>query len=194
MNTAKADLSEMTAFFSDWDPRLRAVLGLVKETSKWRLQNSEEMDRWSHDEGKFALLGDACHATLPYLASGAAMAIEDAAVLSSLLGKVTEEAQLPDVLTLYEAIRKPRTTRVVKGSSHYRQIFHMRDGERQVERDRQLVEYQRMPFEGYPNKWRDPVFQEWLWGYDVPAEVDKAWERYLSGRFPGTTGRFRSLL
>jgi salicylate hydroxylase len=194
VNTAKADLREMTSFFSSWDPRLRAVLGLVKETSKWRLQNSEEMDRWSHDSGKFALLGDACHATLPYLASGAAMAIEDAAVLSSLLGKITHESQLADILTLYETIRKPRTTRVVKQSSHYRHIFHMHDGGRQAERDRQLCEYERNPFEGYPNKWRDPVFQKWLWGYDVESEVGSAWDRYLSGKFPGTTGRFRSLL
>jgi len=40
---------------------------LVEETSKWRLQNSEEMDIWCAREGTFALLGDACHATLPYL-------------------------------------------------------------------------------------------------------------------------------
>ena len=67
VNTAKADLNEMRAFFQKWDPKLKALLGLVQETSKWRLQNSEEMERWSHPSGKFALLGDACHATLPYL-------------------------------------------------------------------------------------------------------------------------------
>ena len=66
-NTAKADLQEMRDFFEEWDPKLKTLLGLVQETHKWRLMNSEEMDCWSHKAGKFVLLGDACHATLPYL-------------------------------------------------------------------------------------------------------------------------------
>ncbi len=67
VNTAKADVQEMRDFFEKWDPKLKTLLGLVQETSKWRLQNSEEMSSWRHPSGKFALLGDACHATLPYL-------------------------------------------------------------------------------------------------------------------------------
>lgn len=67
MNTAKADLKEMREFFGDWDPKLKTLLGMVQDTTKWRLLNSEEMGSWSHPDGKFALLGDACHATLPYL-------------------------------------------------------------------------------------------------------------------------------
>jgi salicylate hydroxylase len=66
-NTQKADLREMREFFSSWDPRLQAVLELVQETSKWRLMNSEEMAHWGHEGGNFVLLGDACHASLPYL-------------------------------------------------------------------------------------------------------------------------------
>ncbi len=68
----------------------------------------------------------------------------------------------------------------------------MTDGERQQERDRQLTEHE--PFEGYPNRWADPVFQEWLFGYDAFTEVDKAWRRYKQGTIPGTTGHFRSNL
>ena len=67
LNTAKADLQEMRDFFEKWDPKLKTLLGMVQETTKWRLMNSEEMNSWSHPSGKFALLGDACHATLPYL-------------------------------------------------------------------------------------------------------------------------------
>lgn len=67
VNTAKADLQELRDLFQSWDPRLQKLLSLVQETSKWRLQNSEEMKSWSHQSGKFALVGDACHATLPYL-------------------------------------------------------------------------------------------------------------------------------
>ncbi len=68
----------------------------------------------------------------------------------------------------------------------------MTDGERQQERDRQLTEQE--PFEGYPNRWADPVFQEYLFGYDAFAEVDMAWKRYKAGTFPGTAGQYKSNL
>ena len=191
VNMAKADLQEMHDFFANWDPRLRALLQLCNETSKWRLQNSREMLSWSHPSGKFALLGDACHATLPYLAQGAAQAVEDGAVLGALFEKIEAKSQLQDLLVIYEAIRKSRTTQVVKGSSHLgANIFHLHDGPRQQERDRQMLEQE--PFEGYPNRWADPVFQPFLFGYDAHEEVDKAWKRYKNGTFPGTAGRFQA--
>ncbi|KAF2085874.1 FAD/NAD(P)-binding domain-containing protein [Saccharata proteae CBS 121410] len=188
VNNQKADVNEMLDFFKDWDPRLKTLLSIVQETSKWRLQNSEEMFKWSHPSGKFALLGDSCHATLPYLAQGAAMAVEDGAVLGALMEKIEDKAQLKDVLVIYERLRKARTTRVVKGSTALREIFHLEDGERQQERDRQLLHEE--PFEDYPNRWADPVFQPWLFGYDAHAEVEKAWRTYKDGKFPLTFGKF----
>jgi salicylate hydroxylase len=122
------------------------------------------------------------------------MAVEDGAVLGALFERLTSPSQIPDILTIYESLRKARTTRVVKGSSHYRDIFHMHDGDKQRERDRQLIEYNDAPFDGYPNKWRDPEFQPWLWGYDVQAEVERAWGVYQKGVFPLTTGKFRANL
>jgi salicylate hydroxylase len=67
VNVTKADIHELQDLLRGWDPQLLALLEIVQETSKWRLQNSEEMKVWSHPSGKFVLLGDACHATLPYL-------------------------------------------------------------------------------------------------------------------------------
>ncbi|KAK4694659.1 hypothetical protein P7C71_g2961, partial [Lecanoromycetidae sp. Uapishka_2] len=192
LNTVKADLQEMRDFFEGWDPKLKTLLGMVQETTKWRLLNSEEMESWSHPTGKFVLMGDACHATLPYLAQGAAQAVEDGAVLGALFERIERHSQITDVLAMYERLRKDRTTRVVKGSTALRDIFHMVDGPRQEERDRQLTEHE--PFEGYPNRWADPVFQEWLFGYDAFAEVEKAWKRYKQGTFPGTAGQFKSNL
>ncbi|SRR6266536_200634 len=110
-------------------------------------------------------------------AQGAAQAVEVGAVLGHLFEKMTHKNQLTDLLVIYEAIRKSRTTRVVKGSTAYRDIYHMHDGPRQVERDRQLLEYE--PFEGYPNRWADPVFQKFLFDYDAQEEVEKAWETYV---------------
>ena len=189
INMAKADLQEMQDFFADWDPKLQALLKLTKETAKWRLQNSREMQTWCHPSGKFALLGDACHATLPYLAQGAAQAVEDGAVLGALFERIQSRDQLADLLVIYEALRKARTTAVVQGSSHLQEVFHLHDGPLQRERDRQMLEEE--PFEGFPNRWADPVFQLWLFGYDAFEEVERAWERYQRGIFPGTVGRSR---
>ncbi|KAJ9625416.1 uncharacterized protein PV06_02963 [Exophiala oligosperma] len=187
----KADLEEMHALFEDWDPKLRALLDLCKGTAKWRLQNSREMRTWSHPSGRFTLLGDACHATLPYLAQGAAQAVEDAAVLASLFEKIQHKYQLADLLTMYEAVRKPRASHVVKKSSETGQtIYHLHDGPRQKERDRQLLAGQENPYEGYQNRWRDPVFQKFLFSYDAFEEAEKAWETYRKGQFPGTAGDF----
>lgn len=69
----------------------------------------------------------------------------------------------------------------------------MVDGEQQRERDRQLRQCE--PFEDYPNRWADPVFQQWLFGYDAYAEVEKAWDTYKKGMFSaGLTGKWRSKL
>ena len=188
VNMAKANLQEMRDFFKDWEPMFKALLDTVQDCSKWRLQNSREMKTWSHPSGRFALLGDACHATLPYLAQGAAQAVEDGAVLGALFEKIEDKSQLPDLLVIYETIRKARTTQVVKGSTAYGHIFHLHDGPRQQERDRQLLNH--APFEGYPNRWADPVFQPFLYGYDAHEQVEGAWATYKQGEFPMTAGRF----
>lgn len=64
----------------------------------------------------------------------------------------------------------------------------MPDGEEQRERDRKLTEFE--PFEGYPNRWADPVFQKFLFGYDAEEEVEKAWKKYkaANGQQKDTSG------
>ncbi|WEW55625.1 3-hydroxybenzoate 6-monooxygenase superfamily protein [Emydomyces testavorans] len=192
VSIAQADVEEMRTFFEHWDPRLKVILGLVQETKKWRLQNSEEMERWSHPGGKFALLGDACHATLPYLAQGAAQALEDGAFIGTLFENIEDESQLSDVLAIYEKVRKPRTTRVVRGSTALRDIFHMHDGPAQEERDRILLNEK--PFIGYPNRWADPVFQKFLFDYDARGEALRAWSEYKKGKSPKSINGVESRL
>ena len=142
-----------------------------------------------HPAGRFVLLGDACHASLPFLAQGAAQAVEDGAVLGQLLAHVTtaHRNNLRPVLDTFERLRKARTTAVVRGSTVVRDVFHKPDGAAQRERDRVLLEDQ--PAEGFPNRWRDPVFQRFLFGYDAYAEADLARKAprpaYLAGEpFP----------
>ncbi len=83
------------------------------------------------------LLGDACHAVLPFWAQGAAQAIEDGAVLAACFAE-TERSDIPQALRLYESLRLPRTWRVQAASSENKTRFHLPDGPEQRARDARL--------------------------------------------------------
>ncbi|KAJ5622362.1 FAD binding domain containing protein [Penicillium herquei] len=179
VNVESASVKEMQAKFDSWDPQLVELLKCVGSTTKWRLQDSVKMERWVHEKNKFVLLGDACHATLPYLAQGAAQAVEDGAVLGALFSKVAPSdgrVYMADILRMYEQLRRDRTAKVVQKSADFRVIFHMEDGPLQQERDRALLND--IPSEGFPFLFADPSLQEFLFGYDFAKEVDTAWESY----------------
>jgi len=97
-------------------------------------------------------------------------------VLGGLLSHVTaaDKDNLRPILDAYERLRKKRTTAVVQGSTDLRNVFHLPDGPKQEERDRIMLEDK--PTEGSPNRWRDPVFQKFLFAYDAFGEAEKAWE------------------
>ncbi|KAJ5708394.1 salicylate hydroxylase [Penicillium malachiteum] len=164
VNVESASVEEMRAKFDSWDPQLVELLRCVGSTTKWRLQDSVKMERWVHEKNQFVLLGDAFHATLPYLAQGAAQAVEDGAVLGALFSKVA-----PSDGRVYMAD-------ILRKSADFRVIFHMEDGPLQQERDRALLND--TPSEGFPFLFADPSLQEFLFGYNFAKEVDIAWESY----------------
>ena len=65
VNTMQCELDEVRDIFREWDPKIGEMFDLVQHTTKWRLMTGSELAAWS--KGNFTLLGDACHATLPYL-------------------------------------------------------------------------------------------------------------------------------
>ena len=67
IDVAKATPQEMRDLLEGWDPKLHVVLDLIEQPQKWRMFTSREMAEWRHPAGRFAMLGDACHASLPYL-------------------------------------------------------------------------------------------------------------------------------
>ena len=125
-------------------------------------------------------------------AQGAAQAVEDGAVLGALFERIERRSQIADVLLIYERLRKGRTTRIVRGSTALWKLFNLYDGAQQQERDRQLTEQE--PCENFPNRWADPVFQSWLFGYDADREVEIAWGRYKDDMFKRSTSTLRSAL
>src|SRR6201991_3053956 len=107
--SAKGDVRELRKAFAGFDRQVGQVLAGCPDVPKWAIVDRESLARWS--EHNVTLLGDACHPMTPYMAQGAAMAIEDAAVLSRCLEGVEREG-VAAALRLFEATRKPRTSRV----------------------------------------------------------------------------------
>lgn len=119
----RGEITDVAEDFKGWHPSLGALIKAADapEVYQWALFDRPEMPSWG--TGPVTLLGDACHATLPFMAQGAAMAIEDAAVLSQCLRGGT---QIQASLKQYEALRKPRTTYVQRASQRNGRVFHAR--------------------------------------------------------------------
>jgi salicylate hydroxylase/6-hydroxynicotinate 3-monooxygenase len=111
--SAKGDVGELRSGFEGFDSEVEHVLAACPDVHKWAIFDREALEHWV--DGKVTLLGDACHPMTPYMAQGAAMAIEDAAVLSRCL-EGAEASGVADAFRRFEATRKGRTTRVQETS------------------------------------------------------------------------------
>ena len=147
--TTKRPWEELDADYGGWHPMVRAVIDTVDgdQCFRWALNNRVPSLVWSR--GHCTMLGDAVHATLPYMAQGAAMAIEDAAVLARA---VALAGPLEERLRRYEQHRAPRTARVVNESSEMGELYHINDAVqmRQAFHDRNIARSR----------------NEWLYPYD----------------------------
>ena len=111
--SAKGDVKELRAAFAGFSHEVERVLAACPDVHKWAILDRDSLPRWA--DGNVTLLGDACHPMTPYMAQGAAMAIEDAAVLSRCLDGV-DAGGVADAFRRFEATRKERTTRVQETS------------------------------------------------------------------------------
>jgi salicylate hydroxylase len=116
---------------------VRAIIGAVDETFIWALFDRAPLERWS--VGRVTLLGDACHAMLPFMAQGAAQSIEDGATLAACL-RGSGARDVASALLRYEALRLPRATRLQEMSRANKTRFHLHDGPAQQARDAQMAE------------------------------------------------------
>ncbi len=118
----EGDVKDLRQKFSGWHPEVTEILAACESSFVWALNSRPTLSKWS--DGAVTLLGDACHPMLPFMAQGAAMAIEDAYVLANLLGKGSFSQAFND----YEAIRKPRVTAIQQLSRENAGLYHMHGG------------------------------------------------------------------
>lgn len=111
---------ECLADFEGWHPIVRAMAGGLDTPFKWALLGREPLTSWAF--GRLCLVGDACHPTLPFLAQGANMALEDAFVMARCIAAGT--ADIPAAFRRFEKLRVERTSRIVRGSTETAKRFH----------------------------------------------------------------------
>jgi salicylate hydroxylase len=104
-----------------WPASARAILAAPENWRKWALFDLQPFISWG--KGAVTLLGDAAHPMLPYLAQGAAAAIEDAAVLAGSLAETPSEP--PSALRRYESRRYRRAARIQRAARRNGTIYHM---------------------------------------------------------------------
>lgn len=119
---APADAPALRARFARWCKDSQSLLELGEAWRSWSLYRLAPVAPWS--TGRVVLLGDAAHPVLPYLAQGAALAIEDAAALAASLASAPYDPA--DAFTRYAHERRDRAWRVQREARLLGSLYHLR--------------------------------------------------------------------
>jgi salicylate hydroxylase len=111
--SARGDVQSLRSSFSGYHREARDALAECSDVLATALYERDPLPTWSNS--RVTLLGDACHAMLPFMAQGAAMALEDAVVLGRCLAGCGRKS-VPEALGTYERTRLERTSRIQLGS------------------------------------------------------------------------------
>ncbi|KAF2720647.1 FAD/NAD(P)-binding domain-containing protein [Polychaeton citri CBS 116435] len=177
--TTKGSKDAMLDTFTDFCPVVQKMLNLVPEgeVCEWRLRVHERLPTWL--EGSTALVGDACHPTLPHLAQGAAQAIEDAAVIGVVLSKLpsTDPNAIHRALEVYEEVRRGRAYALVDLAAASGRTLHLGEGGAKEERDRMFAALKAGSkigeVQAVPDKWADAEVQRMIYSVDVMAAAEE---------------------
>ncbi|RDC74478.1 monooxygenase [Rhodovulum sp. 12E13] len=151
------DPDELRAAFRDFGGSVREWLGRVERCMLWGLFRHPVAGRW-HAPG-VAILGDAAHPTLPFLAQGACMALEDAWTLAATLDAHDGDAA---ALAAWQGVRRPRTLRIVDAATANARNYHLR-GARAAAAHAALRAADRLAPGAVLGRF------DWLYGHDVTA-------------------------
>ena len=150
--STRGDPDEMRQSFADAEPRLRTLLDLVTDVSKWGLFTRPLTENWGR--GRIELIGDAAHAMLPNIGQGACQAFEDAYILARWL---EAEGAPADAFRHFRQVRIPRVHAMQRLALSTARFKHMRDAAAQ----KALIE---------SGQGGSHFNLEWVWGYDPIAQ------------------------
>nr|XP_036576765.1 3-hydroxybenzoate 6-hydroxylase [Colletotrichum truncatum]KAF6783558.1 3-hydroxybenzoate 6-hydroxylase [Colletotrichum truncatum] len=168
---AKGNRAAMLDFYKEWSPAIRAWLCCAEEeVLEWKLDTFPALPYWSR--GSVTLAGDACHPMLPYVAQGAANAIEDAAVIATAL---TCTSNVSLALGVYEIVRKERAERIASSALATGHSLHLPDGPEQEKRDKAIRHANEHDVRA--DRWCDKEWQDYMWATDVMRYTTENWPK-----------------
>jgi salicylate hydroxylase len=153
--STRGDPDEMRLSFPNPEPRLKKLLSLVTECSKWGLFTRPLTQNWGR--GRIQLIGDAAHAMLPNAGQGACQAFEDAYILARWLDARRDPVE---AFAGFRRVRIPRVHGVQRLALSNARFKHMRDAAAQ----KQSIAAGKGSVHGSA---------DWVWGYDPIGEWDK---------------------
>ena len=133
--TDRVDPAQVRMAFEGWHRQVQGILAAADDAFVWALFDRPPLGHWS--TGRVTLLGDACHPMVPFMAQGAAQAIEDAAALAACL--VRGPLDVGAALHHYEQLRIPRTALLQAMSARNKVRLHLPDGQAQRDRDARMA-------------------------------------------------------
>ncbi|OWP05831.1 salicylate 1-hydroxylase [Marssonina coronariae] len=149
---------ELSNDFRSWGQNVQRILSLMEKPDVWALFDHPPAP--TYYQGRLAILGDAAHASTPHQGAGAGQAIEDAFVLSNLLGQVKSANGIEKAFHAYDAVRRPRSQKVVKTSRDAAAIYEFEDENLGTDLDK----IRRRLEERY----------DWIWNEDLPQQLRTA--------------------
>ena len=150
--TADGEISDLAREFERWDERVHQLIVSATQTKRWALFDRAPLEQWT--AGRVALLGDAAHPMLPFLAQGAAQCVEDAVTLADCLKSAASDT-IETALKRYHELRRPRANHVLLMSRGREIQNNFPDGPEQQRRDEAFAA-------------ADPLKQiAWLYGHEA---------------------------
>lgn len=179
--TTKGSKSAMLKVFADFCPKIQRMLNFVPEgeVCEWKLRVHSPLSTWI--EQTVALVGDACHPTLPHLAQGAAQAIEDAAVIAVVLSRLPDPSpeSINKALRVYEKIRKERAETLIELAAASGRTLHLGEGAAKEERDKQFAALKKGKGP-VPDKWADADVQRMIYGFDCTKVAQESFDKLFN--------------
>jgi salicylate hydroxylase len=145
--------------FSEWGPDVKKIMQLLDNPSTWALFHHLPAKSYHDERGRMVLMGDAAHATTPFHGAGAGMAIEDAYILSGILGEVKQANQLRCAFETFDRVRRQRTQRLVRSSHEQVALYEFRLPGIGDDLDK-IAEVL-------------PTRSDWIYDHDIEAEMDE---------------------
>ncbi|GLB41440.1 putative salicylate hydroxylase [Lyophyllum shimeji] len=161
------DRSEFTALFSHWETEVQDLIECVDEPLRWAVHTVKPLN--SFISGRVALVGDAAHAMAPFQGSGAGQAVEDAYILSTLLGHPsTTRATLDHALRIFDLVRRPQALEVAENSRRNGQLFTLHDQVREPLAEDATLDRLRALSDEFTRIW------EWAWTTSIDGSLQEA--------------------